>query len=346
MEGVVKRFLFFAVFLLYVPTVFGLDVSVQKIWDAAPHSAFTDIIRFGDAFYCTFREGTGHVPTKTTGVGDGEIRVIRSKDGTTWESVALLTKKGYDLRDSKISTTPDGRLMLVMGGSVYTNGVLGDRLPHVSFSDKNGENFDDPVPIQVEPSIRTEKDWLWRVTWHKGTGYGVIYRARGSVWDLGIVKTTDGIRYTSVKEIKFPEATQPNEATIRFDAKDNMCILLRCEGKGVSGKFAVSPPPYSEWDWKDTGKKLGGPDFVILPSGKMLAGSRTYDNGVTTALYRLDADGKMTELVRFPGGGDTSYPGFTVYDGYVWVSYYSGHEGKTSIYLAKVKLDDVEKAME
>jgi len=45
------------------------------------------------------------------------------------------------------------------------------------------------------------------------------------------------------------------------------------------------------------------------------------------------------EFLEFPSGGDTSYPGMVFYDGILWVSYYSSHEEKTSIYLAKVKID-------
>lgn len=37
------------------------EIEVTKIWDQGPHNAFTDLIRFKDAFYCTFREGTTHV---------------------------------------------------------------------------------------------------------------------------------------------------------------------------------------------------------------------------------------------------------------------------------------------
>ena len=32
-------------------------VPVKKIWDRAPHSAFTDLIRFKDRWFCSFREG-------------------------------------------------------------------------------------------------------------------------------------------------------------------------------------------------------------------------------------------------------------------------------------------------
>jgi hypothetical protein len=50
-------------------------VETRKIWDGAPHNAFTDLIRFGDAWICVFRESTSHVPGK-----NGVIRVLRSSD--------------------------------------------------------------------------------------------------------------------------------------------------------------------------------------------------------------------------------------------------------------------------
>ncbi len=34
----------------------GNEIIVEKIWAKAPHSAFTDLIRFNNAWYCTFRE--------------------------------------------------------------------------------------------------------------------------------------------------------------------------------------------------------------------------------------------------------------------------------------------------
>jgi hypothetical protein len=49
-------------------------------------------------------------------------------------------------------------------------------------------------------------------------------------------------------------------------------------------------------------------------------------------------DGKLSECLKLPSGGDTSYAGLVLHEGLLWVSYYSSHEGKTSIYLAKVRL--------
>ena len=50
-------------------------------------------------------------------------------------------------------------------------------------------------------------------------------------------------------------------------------------------------------------------------------------------------NGKLTEALKLPSGGDTSYAGLVWHDGLLWISYYSSHEGKTNIYLAKVRID-------
>ena len=44
-------------------------------------------------------------------------------------------------------------------------------------------------------------------------------------------------------------------------------------------------------------------------------------------------------VLALPSGGDCSYPGMVWHDGMLWVSYYSSHEGQTSIYLAKIAIE-------
>lgn len=86
-------------------------LGVKKIWDQAPHNAFTDLVRWNDQFCCAFREGRGHVST------DGRIRVLHSKDADAWASTGLISLDGYDLRDAHLSVTPDNRLMLLGGAA-------------------------------------------------------------------------------------------------------------------------------------------------------------------------------------------------------------------------------------
>ena len=65
-----------------------------------------------------------------------------------------------------------------------------------------------------------------------------------------------------------------------------------------------------------------------------------HQGGAHTAITCIDVKkGKMTKLLKLPSGGDTSYPGLVWHDNMLYVSYYSSHEGRTSIYLAKVKVE-------
>jgi hypothetical protein len=53
------------------------------------------------------------------------------------------------------------------------------------------------------------------------------------------------------------------------------------------------------------------------------------------------ATNQLQSILSLPSGGDTSYPGLVYRDGILWVSYYSSHEGKTGVYLAKVRACDM-----
>ncbi|HOC73445.1 MAG TPA: exo-alpha-sialidase, partial [Candidatus Hydrogenedentes bacterium] len=105
-----SRFVCLAVFsLVAAPALSAQDaapftaelVSCAKIWNEAPHNAFTGLIHRGGEWFCVFREGQGHVSP------DGALRVITSKDGETWASAARLTSDTADLRDAQITETPD-----------------------------------------------------------------------------------------------------------------------------------------------------------------------------------------------------------------------------------------------
>ena len=60
-----------------------------------------------------------------------------------------------------------------------------------------------------------------------------------------------------------------------------------------------------------------------------------------TALCRVEPwSGKLSEALTLPSGGDTSYAGMAFHEGLLWVSYFSSHEEKMSIYLATVKVEN------
>jgi hypothetical protein len=310
--------------------------SVERIWGEAPHSAFTDLLKVDSRLYCTFREGDDHVFG-----ADGRIRVIMREGEGEWQSVALLEKPTADLRDPKLCLLPDGRIMLNCGGSYYQERKLLKRQSMVSFSDSDGLNFGEVQPVVIDEAVRSEDDWLWRVTWHGEVGYGVIYQPGGNEWLVQLLSTRDGIGYELITTLDVQGS--PNETTLRVRENGEMVALIRREGSDQRAVFGRSLPPYEDWRFSTLPVAIGGPNLIESSAGDWWVAGRDYAGGQTrTMVAHLGKDGAWTEPVILPSSGDTSYPGLVRINRTLLVSYYSSHEGKTAIYLATLELPEEE----
>ena len=318
-------------------------ISVRKIWDRAPHNAFTDLIRFKNRWYCVFREGDGHVK------GEGSLRVLVSKDGEAWESAALIEEKGRDLRDAKFAITPGGRLML-NGGSAdpADHSPKGSFYSVVSFT-KDGRAWSAPQKISFKNPAEN-RFWLWRSVWHRGAAYGVAYQSdpesppnRRKFYAF-ICRSRDGVNYERISE----DIIGATEAALEFDEHDILTIVLRGSSDQPKALLMRSPAPYTNWTKKELtadvgGDQIGGPAILRLPDGLLVGAGRRFSDKPSsdqrTGLFLIDT-GKaaLTNLLIFPSGGDTSYPGLVWHNNQLWMSYYSSHEGKSSIYLAQIEL--------
>jgi len=313
-------------------------MDIRRIWDSGNHNAFTDITFFKNKFYVVFREADAHIPNKDN-TGNGIIRVLTSVDGEFWESAAVIELDGIDLRDPKISITPKKRLMIVMGGSKYDQQELKSINTYVSMSDPGGARFSDPEPVTIDESIKSDFDWIWRVTWYGKVGYGVLYQSfvdgeKGKT-KAYLVQTTKGSEYEVITELKIDG--NPTEATVRFLSGNEMAILVRRDGGDQMGMLGTAKAPYTDWNWRKLDFRVGGPNFEVIPINKILIGTRVYSpEGNYTALLLGKKDGEFKEVMRLPSGGDTSYMGMFTIAGYAWLSYYSSHEGKASIYYARI----------
>lgn len=303
-------------------------VDVRRIWDAAPHNAFTDLLWHDGAWWCVFREGAAHVSP------DGALRVLTSPDGETWTSAALLTADDADLRDAKIAVAPDGRLMLAGAGAWHNpDEPRRGRATHQSFLwySRDGRNWGEAIPIG-EPNY-----WIWRVTWHMDVAYGVGYSV-GEQKEVRLYRSADGRTFEPIAARLYAEG-YPNEASLLFQEDGSCLCLLRRDDDDGAARLGVAAAPYAEWTWRNPGVRIGGPQLIELPSGDVVVAGRDYVGTARTKLWRLDVEtGRLKELLTFPSGGDCSYPGLVWRDDLLWVSYYSSHDGKTSIYLARVKL--------
>ncbi len=304
-------------------------LETTRIWSKASHNAFTDLIFFQNRFVCAFRESDEHAEGE-----DGVVRLIFSECGKDWSAIPAIALAGFDLRDPKLCEMPDGRLMLLVGGSA----ACGSGVVHhtfVSFSQDGG------VWTPLTPCM-APNHWLWRVTWHQGQGYGVAYSYtdpadRSLPWHVNLFTTDDGIHYHLITTLKVDG--YPNETTLRFNAQGEMMAIVRREEPGNDSAYAGrSRPPFHKWSWGDTGIHLGGPNFIVDADGCIWVGARVFQGEeATSALLSLQGE-QCAPLLTLESGGDTGYPGMVVHEQRLWVSYYSSHEAKSNIYLAKIQL--------
>jgi len=299
-------------------------LSVEKIWDGAPHNAFTDLIRYQGKWVCGFREAPSH----GGGVKGSRIRIIASEDGKTWQSMAALDDARGDIRDAKFATMPDGRLMLLTAIQMYDT-ALQKHQSLVWFTD-DLTSWHGPQAVG-DPDI-----WTWGISFHDGVGYSIGYRTVEPHF-VRLYATEDGKTFNTRVENLEVKNNYPNESAIVFGQGGTAYCLLRCSGPA---QFGTASPPYTDWTWKVMGVPVGGPEMIRLADdGRLLGGGRLYDDRQRTSLFWIDPQSaELTEALALPSGGDTSYPGFVLEDDILHVSYYSSHEGKSSIYMARVKI--------
>lgn len=294
--------------------------DVRRIWQQAPHNAFTDLVYFNNALWCVFREGSAHVSA------DGAFRILRSTDnGTSWLSQALINAVDADLRDAKFSIAPNGTLLLLGAGALHNRSSYS----HQSYiwRSNDGIHWSAPEPVG-EKNV-----WLWRMTWQQQKLYALGYGI-GQPRFVRLYQSDDARQFQPITDVY--QGSYANESGLLF-AHDGtaLCLLRRDPDNGLFGK---SVPPYTQWQWQDIGCRIGGPQWLQLPNGKLLACVRLYDEQVRTSLCWLDAvNGSLTEALTLPSSGDCSYAGMVLQGDTLYVSYYSSHEDQTAIYLAIVK---------
>lgn len=309
------------------------------------HNAFPDIVKYGKDYYLCFREAKSHVGYKDLGF----VRILKGHfDSQTkkwsWVNEATIKSTKYDLRDPKFFVGKDGKLFMIVDGSVIDkkNETI-DMVPHVAIKENGSWQLQ---RANVDPSGKGDKgQWLWRVTWNEAlkAGYGFSY-GKGS--SLSLMKTVDGVRYEKITEIstdKLPDDSL-NEATVRFKSDGTAVAFIRTSRNALIG---VSSPSsgYRGWAFEVIPFRVGGPDFVISEKdATMWAATRhffiTDDNILDeVCVVGLMNTEQFVPLLRLKSCGDSSYPSMLLEDdGMLTVAYYSSHKDISQIYITSLRL--------
>lgn len=294
---------------------------VQRAWKAGRHNAFTDLCYFRQRYYLVFRQASSHHSK------DGVLRIMSSVQGKKWRTVAVVQNPEADLRDGKLSVTPQGRLQLLAAAAFH------DRT-HQAYQSYLW--YSEDGKIWSEPQAVGEANyWLWRLSWLDDKAYAVAYKC-GADRHIRLYKQKDDHQFEVLAPRIYCEG-YANETALLFDGNRKAWCVLRKDPD--HGQLGSAVPPYTHWSWQDIGCRIGGPQAIFTSSGHLLAVVRLYNDKVRTSLVTLDQQsGKLTELMALPSGGDTSYAGMVLRQDQLLVSYYSSHQGRCSIYTALFRI--------
>ncbi|PPC78424.1 hypothetical protein C4K68_05050 [Pokkaliibacter plantistimulans] len=306
-------------------------LDCKLIWDHAEHNAFTDLQAFNGSLFMAFREGSAHVSA------DGAIRILKDVNGE-WQSCALISLPDADLRDAKLSIGPDNSLIL-LSAAAYQEGPIKHQCHY--WTSHDGEHWSSGAPV-AEPN-----HWLWRITWHQDTAYGLAYGTGGTKGLFWYEWTLDGQwHYHRLEEF---DSQYANEHGLCFDESGKAYCLLRRDNKDTKiteGLWGTATPPYRDWQWQPIGFRIGGP-VLIWNSNRsgFYAAYRRYeqvDQWVPqwTEVAELGMDGGVAGSLTLPSGGDCSYPGLVCRAHHLLYSYYSAHEEHCSVYAGSILPED------
>lgn len=320
--------------------------SVRRAFHNGEHNAFTDLCRFGDHLYLTFRScPDGHMVHPTA-----SIIVLRSSDGEQWQQVHRFSVRDRDTRDPHFLVF-QGRL-LVITGTWYSGPTtlpredydLNKHLGYAAWTD-DGDDWHSPVLLEG-----TFGHYVWRAAAHgdraylcgrRKPGFEVLAPGEPRETESLMLESEDGIVWR--KRAVF-QSERGDETAFVFEEDGSVIAVARTFGN-QEAQLLRAAPPYDRFERNGLGRAIGGPLLARWGSRLVVGGRKTFPNQPPKAFLAWLIDGELREFAELPSGGDCSYPGLApLSETRALVSWYSSHErdadGRplTAIYLAELEL--------
>ena len=323
--------------------------SVRQVYNDGNHNAFTDLCRFKDRYYLTFRscpDGHGLHPSSS-------IVVLSSDDRIIWRKVHQFDRCGLrrDVRDPHFVVLRDA--LFVYTGTWLVDAEdpkkqeLNDHRGYCAWS-QDGETWQGPRFAEG-----TQGHYIWRGATYGDRMYLCGRRKRGlavlptleevgRLTESALLVSDDGFSFTTAGLFR---ESYGDETAFLFEEDGSLVALHRGYPGPEPAWVCRSRPPFEEWTRTKLGRNVGGPMLVKWGDRYLVGGRKTVDRSrPTTVLYWLVND-QLVEIAELPSGGDNSYPGFVqLSPDRAMLSYYSSHEGSgtslapSAIYMAELRL--------
>lgn len=315
----------------------GEILSTKMIWNQSPISRDTDIIRWKDRWFVVCCEMADEFSQGAA------LRVISSKDGDQWESIAQLKRpvpKASYRYDPAFTVRPDGKLVI---------SALG--MQTFAWSSEDGHTWSEPnriLPRDYEFS---------RDVWNKGVALKYAHGSYdGNSSTIQFLSSKKGQNFDSLFEKTFEFI--PDDGAVIFDGDRAYCVISRQATNPIpqskelgrqfqTGLLGTADAPYTVWEWKSIDAPICVPNLLRLPDGRTIAAVGMSNKADRITLCEFDlSTGKLTEFLELPVPIENliqaryhrQVVGLAHHEGNVWVSYHATHNGKLCVHLAKVKL--------
>ena len=319
--------------------------GVRRVFHNGEHNAFTDLIRFADRYWLTFRScPDGHMVHPTA-----SIIIMASDDLEHWEMVHQFSVRHRDTRDPHFLVFK-GRLF-VYTGTWYSGETtlarddydLNKHLGYAAWTD-DGKVWNSPVMLEG-----TFGHYVWRAASHGDKAYlcgrrkhqfDVRPRGEGVDVESVMLESDDGLVW---RRRALFQVVRGDETAFLFRPGGDLLGISR-RGRDAA-QIVRSSPPYADWDRRELDRYIGGPLLARWGDRLVVGGRRNTADGPKTSMCWLQGN-VLKEFARLPSGGDNSYPGFLEIDAsHAVMSWYSSHEKDaeghiiTAIYMADLSLD-------
>ncbi|MEZ4835114.1 MAG: sialidase family protein [Caldilineaceae bacterium] len=319
--------------------------NIRQVFNDGNHNAFTDLCRFGDYIYLTFRScPDGHMLFTSS-----RIVVMRSEDGVDWAQVHEFSVPKRDVRDPHFAVLKD-RIFVYTGTWWVEPGDSSERdiNDHLGYcaSSEDGVTWQGPTLLNG-----THGHYIWRAGTHDGVAYLNGRRLRNfdviedreeafEAMESWLMASEDGVNWTP---LGLMQPAYGDETAFVFEDDGSVLAVARTMGRRPA-QVCRAAPPYTSWTQTDLDRYVGGP-MLARWGDRYLVGGRKMSEGAppVTTIYWL-VDDQLQEIAELPSGGDNSYPGFVALSSQKGLlSFYSSHEGSgTSLAPSAIYLADLE----
>lgn len=327
-----KYFALLLIFLLLSCSKSSDDIYPHKItitpldeylvYEDGKHNAFTDLCKYDNKFYLSFRNASNHI----TANDYGQIIIMESHDGIEWKYLFTVAEEGCDLRDPKLIVDSFGYLNLYCGYSMdITPDIVGSKAGRIDISSKS-----------VKLLNICDNKWLWSVTWYNNVAYSVAYDKDG----VYFLKSKDG--YDWEEFFEYNEIVC-NEASLAFISGHAQVVLRIASQQNTL--IGHADTPYLDWTFTEIPQVIQSPKLLPLMNGEYLLAGRMIENNTkqrTCALLKLN-NSVITDTIWMSNSAiDIAYPGICTKDNNIYLSFYSGDWESANIYVKKFSMSYLE----